>query len=203
MSKEGGAATERAQRAWRRITALMAQQGDATLAGVRPGLDKALIDEAEGISGLSWPLEFKALLALSDGGLRLPGGYRLMGVEAVLLHHSASVRELVDDEANTAEADFFDPNAPLLNVYMHNLLLPVADGGRWNNLYADLSPGPAGRLGQLVELVHGHGMRLKSGGLVDYLDAYAAAIESGSLSHHQETQTWQFAGGVHDVEDLS
>lgn len=203
MVNHGKETAEAAGRVWNRLLELMIQQGDAQAGALRQGVAPGLIEEAQSITGLVWPPAVKALLALSDGGLKLPKGYQLMGLQQILLDPSHALRGLIDDDSPDEEGAFHDPTAPLRNVYMHDQLLPIAYGGIWNHLYADLSPGPGGQRGQLVEVVHGEGMRLKASGLVGYLTAYVAAMERGDLVFDSATQCWLFTGGVDDVEDLS
>ena len=175
-----------------RLVGLMGRLGFGQGTALPAGVDPAVIDEAEALTGLTWPIELKALLVCCDGGLVLPGEHRLMSVAQIVAGRGAieQLAEAAEEDWGGSDEGEADPGARLKPVYIHDHLLTIATGGLWDGLYLDLAPGPAGQYGQVVEIVESVGMEWKASGLVAYITALADAMERGEVRYDAAMREW-------------
>jgi cell wall assembly regulator SMI1 len=167
---------------WQRLTSLLQPLEPRALDQVRPGATEQQIAACETATQMQWPVDFKALLQISDGGLLLPGCQRLASMAQILEGWSvwaSSFESFAVDEQPFNPADGYPPQRER-GVAGHDQLLPLTDEGNWG-LYVDLSPGPAGRTGQIVSTSHGGFLSWVSWGVLDYLRLTADAIAQGRI----------------------
>lgn len=167
---------------WQRLTSLLHTLEPQALEQIRPGATEQQIAACEAVTQMQWPGGFKALLALSNGGLLLPGHQRLASLEQVL--DGWSGRAAGSESSNEDELPF-NPNGGYpppraRGVAGHEFLLPLTDEGNWG-LYVDMLPGPAGRLGQIVCTSDGGYVKWVCWSVLDYLRLNADAMAHGRI----------------------
>lgn len=116
-----------------------------------PGASEAKIDAAEKAMGVHFPPELRAYFAAFDGG---PPGMRCVRSN-VLLSLDAIVARHAELSLALAEGDFFENESHADRGIQPKMWDPGwipfdASGPRHNHMF-DLSPGPGGKVGQVID----------------------------------------------------
>jgi cell wall assembly regulator SMI1 len=175
---------------WQRLTSLLQALEPQALEQIRPGATERQIAACEAATQLQWPDDFKALLLISNGGLLLPGDQRLASLEQILGGWSgwADGSESFNEDEQAFNPDGGYPPPRTRGVPGHECLLPLDDEVNWG-LYLDLSPGPTGRLGQIVCTSHGGFLEWVTWSVLDYLRLNADAMAHGRIKRGA-TEGW-------------
>jgi cell wall assembly regulator SMI1 len=167
---------------WQRLTSLLYTLEPQALDDVQAGATEGQIAACEKATQMQWPADFKALLHISNGGLRLPGNQQLSGLAQILEGWAgwAAGYELDPGDELPFDPDDGYPPPRARSVAGHDQLLPLTDETNWG-LYVDMSPGPAGRVGQIVYTSHGGFLEWVSWSVLDHLRLTADAVEQGRI----------------------
>jgi cell wall assembly regulator SMI1 len=82
------------------------------------------------------------------------------------------------------------PEMKMRGAYCHARLISLCTESGHGQPMLDMSPGPAGRAGQVVSISHGNGMSWHAWSLAEYLKSFADAIEEGRVKHQGKDQGW-------------
>ncbi|GHF54902.1 cell wall assembly regulator SMI1 [Deinococcus metalli] len=166
--------------AWERIEAWYAAQG--ALDQLRPGAPEEQIAALEAFLGYPVSDDLRASLRRHDGSVE--GGWPT----GTLLDTAASQdeatvwRQLLDggDFDDNAEHDASDGREQVERGWWSHGWVPLDADGGGNGAVVDMTPGPAGTVGQVLDMDHEVGPSgPQHGNLAGYLEEIASTLESG------------------------
>lgn len=186
-------------RLWRSLRELQQQGMGDQYQEVLPGLSEPQLQVIERMLGFGLSESHKALLRLSAGGTPWPSEGKHMDVE-MMLERWAMWAGIANDAGQYAE----EPDPQYLQMmkttfmYCHARLLPLCqEYGGGDGVMLDMAPGPAGRIGQIVRIDHGDGLRWVAPHLTAYLSDFVQAIDSGHLRYDVESSDWVREDGAY------
>ena len=156
-----------------------------TSLGLRPPASDSAIKEFEDTTGVALPADYRAFLKMGDGQeapssiALLPGGHfgRLEALAECWRHEKGESDEGYEEEAACGDDD------PIRFLRYHPSRVPIG-GSPWldgDNTYLDLTPGPAGQLGQVIGLVTECDFIVLGLSITDYLERVLALLRSGQI----------------------
>lgn len=140
---------------WLGLEHWLGQQLPEVLADLNPGCSNEELTELERRLDCSLPEDLKAFYRRHDGQKGKTTGlfFGLPFLSTSALYEQWGVwRELVlEDEEIVTEIDSESyPNGAIKPVYINLKWIPLAHDGSGNHLGVDLDPGPAGKVGQVI-----------------------------------------------------
>ena len=181
----------RIDEAWKRLESYFNEQG-LTLeqAGFYPGVPAEIIPAAEAKLNVRFPADLKESLLLYNGHNYkklnwLPENMSLLTLDEIV---NTWENESFFSDGQDSDLYFQDysNDGKTLDVLYHPKRLPIAGIDEEGIIYADITPGPHGREGQVILITGDSAVILLADSFQDFLNRYAALLEKGSLSLHRE-----------------
>jgi cell wall assembly regulator SMI1 len=163
-------AYHRRVRTWRRL--LDALGSDAEKLALRKGASETAIVAAETLMNVRFPADYRAWLAIADG--QEDDGLALFEPDARMLSLAQVMEAWVQNAQFVVEEWDDDPVTPEMLVrpcVWHPTRIPIAADYLGHGPFLDLLPGPAGVIGQLIQLVSECDYEVIATSLDDYFSA--------------------------------
>lgn len=175
-------------RQWRRLLELQRAVLPERCAAILPGATPAQLQAVEQVFGFALPQAYKAVLRESAGGMPLPD---MIDLERSLEDWAmwVNIAAESDDDDDAINPDRL-PEMKMRGAYCHARLISLCTESGHGQPMLDMSPGPAGRTGQVISISHGNGMSWHAWSLAEYLKSFADAIEEGRVKHQNKDRGW-------------
>jgi cell wall assembly regulator SMI1 len=182
---------EETVRQWRRLLELQRPVLPERCAAILPGASSAQLEAVEQVLGFALPEGYKAVLRESGGGMPIPNQPDMIDLERTLEDWAiwVNVAADCDEDVDGVDPEHL-PKMKMRGAYCHARLISLNNESGHGQPMLDMSPGPAGRAGQVVSVWHGDGMHWHAWSLACYLQSFADAIEEGRVSYRAEEGRW-------------
>jgi cell wall assembly regulator SMI1 len=170
---------------WARILAWFAANLPPGHFSAAPGASEDELNKAESRFGVRFPDDVRESYLLHNGAGRDGAffeNYSLMSLDEILEQW-----RIIDDALEAIELGEMDdldvcakPTGPIKKVWWNRRWIPILADATGGSLSVDLDPAPGGKVGQVIEFVHGYGpMWVLAGSFREWLSKYAGDLEAG------------------------
>jgi uncharacterized protein len=171
-----------------RIVAWYKEHAPEEAARLRPPAKPKALEALAKALGQALPPELVAMWQVHDG-LSI---FEYEGLGATEAKRCRAGLEQLRKKGTFADHEIFEQSEPRIQpVKWHPGWIPLAQDGCGNLYCLDLSPGPAGRVGQVIRWeVAGGPFAGSSVDLAKFLERYATALESGRFKYDADSGTY-------------
>lgn len=170
---------------WEQLVAAVG--ADATALRLHPPASEAAIAGLETLMECRLPADYRALLAIADG--QDDDGFAIFDPDCTLLPIARVIEQwLFHGKFSVAEWDQLPVEATLAvrPIVWHRTRIPIAADYLGHGPFLDLWPGPAGTVGQVIQLVSECDFEVLAPSLDDYFTRRAASV---AASHRSASRT--------------
>lgn len=180
------------ENAWLRIEDWLHAHLPAETIGLNPPASQAELAEAEQTLGVRLPEAVRASYLRHNGqstdSVSLLYGWKWLTLNEIC-EEWAEWQEILESGALDDLVNEGDP-LKLQSDWWHPGWIPLTASGNGDHCCLDLAPGPAGQVGQIIEVWHDDSLRnLLAPGFAEWITDYADALEAGEYVYSEAYQT--------------